>query len=137
MAGNLTDIINTMTNVVLLGAPVALVLLLFFWNMSQLVFQSSNPEKLKDARERIIWSIIGMFVLFSLAGILVVLQNTLFGESNQNNGTIHSPTGQSPFTSGQSSSGTTGNQGNQSGSSGTQNSGTQNSGTHFIGPPAP
>lgn len=89
MHANLTEIINTMTQVVIFATPIALVLLLFFWNMSQLIFQSGNAEKIKDARARILWSIIGLFVLFSLAGILVILQNTLFGTSNQNNGAFN------------------------------------------------
>lgn len=99
MSGNLTEIINTMTQVVLFAVPSALILLLFFWNMSQLIFQSNNPEKLKDAHSRIIWSLIGLFVVFSLAGILVVLQNTFFGESNQSGGAVEptGPTAPEPF----------------------------------------
>ncbi len=97
---DLTQIINTMTEVVLFGVPIALVLLLFFWNMSQLIFQSGNAEKMKEARARIFWSIIGMFVLFSLAGILVLLQRTFFGDTNQNAGTIPTPQEEAPFTGG-------------------------------------
>lgn len=98
MSGDLTQIINTMTQVVLFAVPVAMVLLLFFWNMSQLIFQSGNAEKIKDARARIFWSIVGMFVLFSLAGLLVLLQNTFFGTSNQNQGAVHTNTTvQNPF----------------------------------------
>lgn len=77
------DLINIATQVLMFATPVAIILLFFFWNMSQLVMQSNNPEKIKDAHTRIIWSIIGLFVVFSLTGILVVLQRTFFGETNQ------------------------------------------------------
>jgi|CXWL01.1.fsa_nt_gi TRAP-type mannitol/chloroaromatic compound transport system permease small subunit len=97
MNGDLTQIINTMTQVVLFAVPVALVLLMFFWNMSQLIFQSGNAEKMKEARARIFWSIVGMFVLFSLAGILVVLQRTFFEDTNQNVGTIPRPQEENPL----------------------------------------
>lgn len=85
-AGNtqtIGDLINIATQVVMFATPIALILLFFFWNMSQLVIQGNNPEKIKDAHTRIIWSIIGLFVVFSLTGILVVLQKTFFGETNQ------------------------------------------------------
>ncbi len=80
----LTDIINNATSVVVFATPVALVLFLFFWNLAMLTFDSGNPEKLKQGRARIFWSIIAMFVVFSLAGIVAVLQVTFFGESVPN-----------------------------------------------------
>lgn len=101
--GDLTQIINTITQVILFGVPTALVLLLFFWNMSQLVFQSSNAEKMKDARARIFWSLIGMFVLFSLVGILALLQNTLFHTTNQRGTSPSTVQNQNPFGGGEGS----------------------------------
>ena len=79
----LTDLINNATSVVVFATPIALVLFVFFWNLAMLMFDSANPEKLKQARARILWSVVGMFVVFSLAGLLAVLQMTFFGETEQ------------------------------------------------------
>lgn len=81
----LTDIINNATSLIVFATPVAIVLFVFFWNLAMLTFQSANPEKLKQARARIFWSIVAMFVVFSLAGILSLLQLTFFGSSTQQN----------------------------------------------------
>lgn len=66
------------------ATPIALVLFVFFWNLAMLTFDSANPEKLKQARARVFWSVIAMFVVFSLAGILAVLQTTFFGSADTN-----------------------------------------------------
>ena len=98
----LKTLIESMAETVLFATPVALVLLLFFWNMSQLIFHASNPEKLKQAQARIFWSVIALFVLFSLGGILAVFQNTLFGSSGVNQ-QFSAPSGSSNTFSGSQS----------------------------------
>lgn len=83
----LESIINTIIEVALLAVPWLLVLVAFFWNLASLLFNVEDAEKLKQARPRIIWSIIAMFVLFTYPGIVVLLQNTFFvsnaGQSSQ------------------------------------------------------
>jgi len=76
---SLADFIATLSQVVFLAIPFAFVLLAFFWNLFQLLATVSDAEKKKQARERMIWSVIALFVLFSLAGIVAMLQNTFFG----------------------------------------------------------
>ena len=80
----LTQVINNATIVVVFATPTAIVLFAFLWNLAMLIFQSGAAEKVKQARARIFWAIVGMFVVFSLAGIVAILQTTLFG-SEQNN----------------------------------------------------
>jgi hypothetical protein len=60
----LTDIINNATSVVVFATPIAMVLFVFFWNLAMLTFDSANPEKLKQARARVFWSVVAMFVVF-------------------------------------------------------------------------
>lgn len=89
----LTQIINNMTSVVVVGTPIALVLFVFFWNLAMLTFDSANPEKMKQARARVFWSVVGMFVVFSLAGILTILQMTFFGSAGTNQQLQENPAG--------------------------------------------
>lgn len=87
----LGSIIDTMTQVVSLAVPTILVLLLFYWNVSQIIFTADNPEKRKQALPRLLWSIVALFVIFSLGGIINLISNTLFGSagtSSSNNPTI-------------------------------------------------
>jgi hypothetical protein len=75
----LTDIINTITEVVALAVPAMLVLLIFYWNISNIIFHSGNAEKRKQALPRLIWSVIALVVLFSLGGIINVISASLLG----------------------------------------------------------
>lgn len=78
----LGDIINTATEVVLLAMPYGFALLYFLWSMYELVASTGDAEKMKQARTRLIWSIVIMFVIFSVGGIIAVLEGTLFGSSS-------------------------------------------------------
>jgi len=77
----LTNFINTATEVVGLAIPFALLLLLFFWSMMQLVMTTGDAEKKKQAKQRIIWGIIAIFVIFSLGGLIAAIQQTFFSDS--------------------------------------------------------
>lgn len=81
MRGDLTEIIHTLTSIVTLSTLWGLVLLVFFWNLMQLILSSGNAEKRKQAIPRLVWSIIAITVLFSIGGILGVLQQTFFGSN--------------------------------------------------------
>ncbi len=76
--GSIAEIINIATQVVLLAVPTAALLLMFFWNLSQLLFTANDAEKRKQAKMRMIWSIIALFAVFSLGGLVAVLQTTFF-----------------------------------------------------------
>lgn len=56
-----------------------LALLFFFWGLAQLILNSDNEEKKKTGKSIMVWGIIILFVMFSIAGILRVLDNTFFG----------------------------------------------------------
>ena len=77
----LTDVIHTMTNVVTMGVPYGLLLLIFYWNVYQIIATSNNPEKRKQALPRLLWSIIALAIVFSLAGLINLLVNTVLGSS--------------------------------------------------------
>ncbi len=78
----LTSIINIMTDVVTKSVPWLLVLLIFYWNISKLIFEADNAEKRKQAIPRLVWSIVALTILFSLGGLINLLSNTLLGQGN-------------------------------------------------------
>lgn len=49
-------------------------LVVFGWGVVKFIASAGNPEKLKEARGTIWWGVIGMFVLASIYGIIVLLQ---------------------------------------------------------------
>ncbi len=75
------SLVGTVTNIVLLVVPIvgSIVLIAFFWNLATLLFNVSDAEKMKQAKQRIIWAIITMFVLFTVGGIVALLGNSFFG----------------------------------------------------------
>lgn len=84
----LTSIINTMTEVVTLAVPMLLVLLVFYWNISQIIFTANNPEKRKQALPRLLWSIVALVIIFSLGGLINIISNTLLGSSGSVSNTL-------------------------------------------------
>jgi VIT1/CCC1 family predicted Fe2+/Mn2+ transporter len=75
----LGDLITTATEVIWLAVPFGLLLLLFFWSMAQLVMTTGDAEKRKQAKQRIVWGIIAIFVIFSLGGLIAAINGTFFG----------------------------------------------------------
>lgn len=87
-AETLRDFINIITEIVFLTVPFAAALLFFFWNLYQLIATVGDPEKKKQAKTRLIWSIIAMFILFSLAGLVAMLQQTFFRGTTAETGQV-------------------------------------------------
>ncbi len=81
---NLQALIGIMTGVVTGFMPWALLLLVFYWNISQLIFNADNAEKRKTAIPRLIWSIVVLTIIFSLGGIVNVVSNSIFGTTYSN-----------------------------------------------------
>ncbi len=79
----LTDIITIITGLVGLFIPILLIGLAFVWNIFMLISAAGDAKQHQQARARLIWSIIAVFVFFTLIGILTVLRGTFFG-SNAN-----------------------------------------------------
>src|SRR3989344_6087383 len=79
----LTDIITLITGLVALFVPVLFVVFAFSWILFMLISSSGDAKKMQQARARLIWSIVAMFVFFSLIGIVTVLRLTLFGDDGR------------------------------------------------------
>lgn len=55
-----------------------LVFAVFIWGIVKFIAASGNPEKIKTAKNLIIYGLIGVFVLLSFMSIIWILQNTFF-----------------------------------------------------------
>jgi hypothetical protein len=65
---------NTVTNLLLTVAVAA-----FFWSIVTFMWNRSkgNVDATEDAKNKLLWSIIGLFVMFSIWGIITFLQDGL------------------------------------------------------------
>lgn len=59
----------------------ALALLLFMWGVFQYIYHSGKRKN----RDAIMWGLIALFVLFSIWGILRLLNDSIFGTSSSCN----------------------------------------------------
>lgn len=85
-ANDLTDLVgNTITDLLLTVAVAA-----FFWSVIMFIWNRSrgDVDAMKDASNRLLWSVVGLFVMFSIWGIVNFLQTGL-GFENKN--TIKAP----------------------------------------------
>jgi len=70
---NVAELIKSATFIV-----ASLALLFFFWGISQFILSASDSEKREKGKWMMVWGLIALFALFSVWGILRVLENTLF-----------------------------------------------------------
>jgi hypothetical protein len=77
-SASLTGIICILIDIVLSVVPLllALALLVFFWGMAQFILNAGNEEEIKKGKARMVWGILGLFLIFSIAGIITVLMQT-------------------------------------------------------------
>jgi heme/copper-type cytochrome/quinol oxidase subunit 2 len=83
---SLIGIINMLVSVL-----AALALVAFFIGLVRYVKDAGDAKGHAEGRERIIWSLIALFILFSIWGILNLLSITFFGSTNLNQGGSYAP----------------------------------------------
>ena len=81
-SGTLTGIICQLTSLAQAVVPVlvALALLFFVWGLAQWILNMSDTDKHKEGKERMIWGLVALFVIMSVAGLVAILQATFFGD---------------------------------------------------------
>ena len=62
---------------VLIGIVATLVFLYFFWGLADYIRQ--DKATLEEAKKRILWGIVGIFVLVSMWGLVYFLQTAVLG----------------------------------------------------------
>ena len=55
---------------------------IFFWGIAKFMLQAGDREGRSKGKEMIVWGLVGMFVIFSLGGILKFLQIAFLGQTN-------------------------------------------------------
>ena len=78
LAQNLTEATKTVGKVVNVIIPIvgAILLVYFFVGAFQYVSASGDEESRNEARNRMIYAVIGMFVAFSVFGLVTLLRKT-------------------------------------------------------------
>ena len=56
---------------------VGLALVAFFYGIARYIFASREGAELDKAKGILIWSVVALFVMFSIGGIILLLQDTL------------------------------------------------------------
>lgn len=76
---NIVSLINLTVEV--LGV---LALVIFFWGLVRYIRESGDSHGHSEAKERIIWSLVALFVLISIWGIIGLMNVAFFGSSSAN-----------------------------------------------------
>lgn len=86
----LTSLIQCVTSFFQLAVPVlvALALLYFFWGIASFILKADDQEELKKGRARMLWGIVALFLILSIAGLIGVIQQTFFGASTTSDGAV-------------------------------------------------
>lgn len=80
MIEHILGIINML--ILLLGT---LALIIFFIGLVRYIYEAADAKGHKEGRERIVWSLVAIFVLFSLWGIINLLEYAFLGTSSNTN----------------------------------------------------
>lgn len=76
----ITDIIFTLMNDVLMpliGVLIVFATVVFIWGVTKYVAAGGDAEKITEGRNFIFWGLIGLFVIISVWGLVLVINNTL------------------------------------------------------------
>ncbi|TAL49576.1 hypothetical protein EPN83_00315 [Patescibacteria group bacterium] len=52
-------------------------LLFFFWGIFQFVSRTGDETKRAEGKKHILWGLVGMFIMFSVFGLIRIILNTL------------------------------------------------------------
>lgn len=67
----INDIINPMIPLVF-----TLAIIFFFWGLAMYILRSGDPAKRKEGTQMMTYGLLGLFVMFSVWGLLAIVSNT-------------------------------------------------------------
>lgn len=109
---NLTGLIRLLIEIInqAIAVVASLALLFFFWGLANFILNSSNEEKKGEGKNIMIWGIVALFIMFSVWGLIGVLQNTFLRGSSTGSKSLPSlpslsPSGLNQLSPGPDSSG--------------------------------
>lgn len=79
--GNFTEFVCFFVDIVdsLIPLFASLAFLSFMWGIVQFIRSAGDEKKVSGAKEIMFWGVIGLFVLFSIFGLIQLLSSTFFG----------------------------------------------------------
>ena len=85
------SLLNLVTKIVF-----ALAFLYFFWGMGQFILHSDDKTAREEGKKRMMWGVTALFVMFSIYGILYLLQDVIGFNAGSSSGPGSIP-GFNPF----------------------------------------
>jgi len=81
---SIKGILKKFTEIVGMAVPIlmTLVVVIFLWGIVRFTASSGNPEKRKEAKNLIIWGLVGIFFLVAFWGVIQILLQTFFGSGS-------------------------------------------------------
>jgi hypothetical protein len=78
---DIPQLLNLLFNIIRSLTPimVAAALLFFFWGLARFIWASGNLVDKEKGRDVMVWGIIALFVMISVWGIVLMLQNSFIG----------------------------------------------------------
>lgn len=69
------SIVGSVTEFLLSLVPIlsSLALLFFFWGLVQYVFQAGNQQAVEQSRQRMLWGIVGLFVIATIWALVTLV----------------------------------------------------------------
>ena len=61
----------------------AAALMYFFWGIFKMIMAVSNGEDTNEGKRNMLWGLIGMVIMFSVGGIISIVNNTVGADQNQ------------------------------------------------------
>lgn len=97
--GNVNTFLTSIGNLVNTALPivVGLALLAFFWGLVRFIFAAGDEEKRKESRSMMIYSIIALFVMVSVWGLVGFIGQALGVGQGSGNNPITVPTPRAGF----------------------------------------
>lgn len=76
----IADLVNVAISIIQSIIPilVSIALILFIWGIVKFILHAGSGNEREEAKDVMFWGLIALFVLFSIWGIIRVLQATLF-----------------------------------------------------------
>jgi len=77
------DFVCYVTNFVgiLLPFLTTISVLVFFWGIVKFISAAGDEKKIEDGKKFLVWGVIGLFIMFSIWGILQFFSDSFFGPS--------------------------------------------------------
>jgi len=88
LASTITGIINAAKNKVLVPLITLLIIsatVIFIWGIIKYISAASDSKKIGEARQFMLWGIIGLFVIVAMWGLVKIIQTTFdIGTGSEN-----------------------------------------------------